>query len=245
MKNKKASIVDFGYQKISAAEKPARVTGLFSGVADKYDLMNDVMSAGVHRIWKNYFVGMIDTNEYPHLLDVAGGTGDIAARFLARGGQKATVADPTEAMMDQGKQKHKGKNIEWICAPAESLPFDDNDHGCYTISFGLRNVTNIDAALAEAHRVLRPGGQFLCLEFSRMQWPLLDQAYEFYGDKILPLMGEVVANDRPAYQYLVESIRRFPSQIELENKMRHAGFECVRYVNLSGGICAIHQGVKV
>ncbi|TAH35383.1 MAG: bifunctional demethylmenaquinone methyltransferase/2-methoxy-6-polyprenyl-1,4-benzoquinol methylase UbiE [Alphaproteobacteria bacterium] len=238
-------MADFGYQKIPAAEKPGRVTGLFSGVASKYDLMNDVMSLGVHRLWKSYFVDMIDVNEYPHLLDVAGGTGDIAARFLEKGGKKVTLVDPTQGMMDQGQKKHKGKSIEWICAPAESLPFDDSTHGCYTISFGLRNVTDIDAALAEAHRVLRPGGQFLCLEFSRTQWPLLDKAYEIYGDRILPLMGEIVAKDRPAYQYLVESIRRFPSQMELEHKMRHVGFECVRHVNLSGGICAIHQGFKV
>ncbi len=238
-------MADFGYEKIPISDKPARVTGLFSGVAEKYDVMNDVMSAGVHRLWKNYFVGMIDVAEYPHLLDVAGGTGDIASRFLARGGKKSTVADPTQAMMDQGKIKHSDKNIEWVCAPAESLPFDDNAHGCYTISFGLRNVTDIDAALAEAHRVLRPGGQFLCLEFSRVQWPVLDKAYEIYGDRILPMMGEIVANDRPAYQYLVESIRRFPPQQELESKMRNAGFECVRHINLSGGICAIHQGFKV
>ena len=235
----------FGKSDLSITEKPRRVRDLFSGVAANYDAMNDAMSLGVHRLWKDYFISLIDTAQYPKLLDVAGGTGDIAARFIAAGGESAVIADPTAAMMHAGKSKHKHLPIEWIEAMAENLPFDDGSFPLYTISFGLRNVTDIEASLAEAHRVLEIGGQFLCLEFAPKQWPLLSDIYKVYGDVVVPALGEFIAHDRAAYEYLTESIRRFPAQEKLQAMMEKAGFAACRHINLSGGICAVHQGFKV
>jgi demethylmenaquinone methyltransferase/2-methoxy-6-polyprenyl-1,4-benzoquinol methylase len=235
----------FGKIDLDHREKPRRVRDLFTGVAANYDVMNDLMSGGVHRLWKDYFVEFLNPADGRPLLDVAGGTGDIAARFLANGGKSATVVDPTAAMMDVGRKKHSRLPITWICAPAEHLPLPDRSFAHYTISFGLRNVTDIKSALAEAYRVLDIGGQFLCLEFSRPELPGLARIYDIYSDRILPWLGEMVANDRPAYQYLVESIRRFPPQSQLADMMADAGFSCIRYINLSGGICAIHQGYKL
>ncbi len=235
----------FGYQDIPSDQKSGKIRDLFGGVAANYDRMNDAMSLGVHRLWKREFIDLIDATRYPVLLDAAGGTGDIASLFLSRGGKRAVVADLTDAMMSIGKTKHRGLPIKWVSAPAENLPFEDGSFPVYTISFGLRNVTDIEQALAEAYRVLEPGGMFLCLEFSPNQWPLLSEIYKVYGDIVLPQLGEWIANDRPAYQYLVESIRRFPDQERLESMMQKAGFECTRYINLSGGICAIHQGYRL
>ncbi len=235
----------FGFRDIPAGEKSAKVRGVFQRVAQKYDLMNDLMSFGAHHLWKNQLIEMLTPCDGKTLLDVAGGTGDIAARFLAKGGKSAVVADPSSGMMAVGKTKHKNLPIEWIEAPAENLPLPDGEIENYTISFGLRNVTDINAALGEAHRVLGPGGRFLCLEFSKPVLPMLEKAYDLYSFRVIPWLGEKVANDRDSYQYLVESIRRFPAQKQLERKMTDAGFACVRHINLTGGICAIHEGYKI
>lgn len=242
---KKSQLADFGYTQIPADEKGGKVRALFDQVAGNYDLMNDLMSLGVHRLWKDEFVKRLAPYDGKELLDVAGGTGDIAARFLTSGGARATIIDPTFGMMREGRDKQRGKKIRWIGGMAEHLPLPDDAFDLYTISFGLRNVTDINAALSEAYRVLRVGGQFLCLEFSAPVWPGLKQVYDAYSAHVLPFLGEKVARDRAAYQYLHESIRRFPAQEKLLEKMRKAGFECARYHNLSGGICAIHQGFKV
>ncbi len=240
-----SKLSDFGFQKLSADQKTQKVRNVFQRVAQKYDLMNDLMSLGAHHLWKNRLIEMLTPCAGKTLLDVAGGTGDIAARFLAAGGKSAIVADPSSGMMAVGKNKHKNLPIEWIESAAENLPLPDGEIQNYTISFGLRNVTDIDAALGEAHRVLQPGGRFLCLEFSRPVLPMLEKAYDLYSFRVIPWLGEKVANDRDSYQYLVESIRRFPAQKELEKKMTDAGFACVRHINLTGGICAIHEGYKV
>ncbi len=241
----------FGYKAVKPEEKARLVEDVFSSVASRYDLMNDLMSGGIHRLWKNRFASMLRPSANKSLLDVAGGTGDIAFRYRQRAGDKAqiTVCDVNKDMLEVGKSRalDRGyvKGFKWVVGNAESLPFDDNSFDLYTISFGLRNVPKIDDALEEAYRVLKPGGRFFCLEFSRVLNPALRKLYDEYSFRIIPKIGEAVAKDRESYQYLVESIRQFPPQQELANRMKKAGFELVKVVNLTGGIAAIHTGTKL
>ncbi len=240
----------FGYKEVDSAKKASMVKGVFSNVAPKYDIMNDVMSLGIHRIWKDTFIKKLNPKAGSKLLDVAGGTGDIAFRFLqkAKGGH-VTVCDINPQMLEEGYKNAIDNNvlegIEWTCGDAEKLPFPDNSYDYYTIAFGIRNVTHIDAALAEAYRVLKPGGHFMCLEFSHVTNPVLAKLYEFYSFKVIPQMGQLVAGDRDSYQYLVESIRKFPTQEKFLKMIKDAGFTQASYTNLSGGSVAIHSGWKV
>ena len=241
----------FGYKQVNPGEKMRLVETVFDSVASRYDLMNDLMSGGIHRLWKNKFVSMLRPSPNKLLLDVAGGTGDIAFRYRERAGSKAhiTVCDINKEMLNVGKDRaiNRGylKGFKWVVGNAESLPFKDNSYDLYTISFGLRNVPKIDDALEEAYRVLKPGGQFFCLEFSQVVNPALRRIYDEYSFRLIPKIGELVANDRESYQYLVESIRQFPTQTELASRIKKAGFKQVRFVNLSGGIAAIHTGTKL
>ena len=234
--------------------------GVFQSVAGRYDLMNDLMSGGIHRLWKSSLVDWLNPRPGLALLDLAGGTGDIALRVLKRVEQRAVssgnrpasrimVCDLTPDMLCRGRDKavDRGRpgGIDWVCGNAESLPFASGTFDAVTIAFGLRNVTRIDRALAEAQRVLRPGGHFLCLEFSRVVLPVLARLYDLYSFRVLPAMGAAVAGDADAYRYLVESIRRFPPQDELAGLMRAAGFEQVKYRNLTGGIAALHSGWRL
>ncbi len=241
----------FGFEKVDPAEKTRRVIGVFDSVADRYDLMNDIMSGGIHRLWKNRFVRMMRPSEHKRLLDVAGGTGDISFRYRAKAGADAqiTVSDLNAEMLKVGQKRaiDRGyvQGFEWVEANAEKLPFDDNSYDLYSISFGLRNVTHIDDALAEAFRVLRPGGQFFCLEFSQVSDPLLRRLYDRYSFSVIPKMGELVAHDRESYQYLAESIRQFPTRAQLKRRLEQAGFEMVKAIPLTGGIAAIHVANKL
>ena len=239
----------FGFRDVVRGEKSGLVRDVFESVAGRYDVMNDLMSAGVHRVWKASLIDTLRPRADTALLDVAGGTGDIAERFLAAGGGEVTVCDINEAMLRVGRDRalDRGllRGIDWLCADAERLPLPDASVSAYTIAFGLRNVTGIENALAEARRVLRPGGRFLCLEFSRVTAPWLDALYERYSFTVLPALGSMVAGDRDAYRYLVESIRRFPPQETLAAMMSDAGFDLVSYRNLSGGIAAIHSGWRI
>ncbi len=242
---------DFGFLRVPAAEKASRVRAVFESVADRYDLMNDLMSGGLHRLWKRAMIERLAPRPGMRLLDVAGGTGDIAFRFLRRidGRGWAVVCDASPAMLARGRDRALDRGlldgIDWIAGDAESLPIRDGAMDACTIAFGLRNVTHIDRALAEARRVLRPGGRFLCLEFSHVAVPLLAEAYDFYSFRVIPEIGRLVAGDRDAYQYLVESIRRFPTQKELARRMADAGLEQIKVRNLSGGIVAIHSGWRL
>lgn len=249
-------IASFGEREVPEAEKSGLVRGVFTSVAKNYDLMNDLMSAGVHRLWKDEMVSWLRPRPGSRILDVAGGTGDIAFRTLDRmerdrmdGGGEVVVCDLTEDMLRVGRDRaiDKGRlhGLAWVCGNAETLPVKARSMDAYTIAFGLRNVTHIEAALAEAYRVLRPGGRFLCLEFSQVVIPALSELYDLYSYNVLPRLGELVARDRESYQYLVESIRRFPPQDELAAMMQTAGFERVSYRNLSAGIAAIHSGWRL
>ena len=244
--NEKAT---FGFKDVEADEKPALVQGVFESVAKKYDVMNDFMSAGVHRLWKNKFISMINPQPHMTLLDVAGGTGDIAFRFIENGGGSVTVCDLTEGMVRVGRDRSMDKGIlsgiDWTVGDAQNLPIVDSSVDVYTIAFGLRNVTEIDIALAEAYRVLKPGGRFMCLEFSHVVVPVFDKIYDKYSFELLPKIGQFVAGDETSYVYLVESIRRFPTQEDLIEKMKKAGFENTSYSNLTGGIAAIHSGWRI
>lgn len=246
-----AETADFGYREVPETEKGSLVRAVFESVAPRYDLMNDLMSGGVHRLWKAALIDWLRPRPGMALLDVAGGTGDVAFRFLDAVGNdgNVVVVDANPAMLDVGRDRalDRGtdKNISWLCADAEDLPVADMTVDACTIAFGLRNVTRKDRALAEMHRVLKPGGRFLCLEFSRVALPLLDDVYERYSFSVVPWLGETVAGDREAYQYLVESIRRFPDQETLAGMMRDAGFGQVKYRNLSGGIAALHSAWRL
>jgi demethylmenaquinone methyltransferase/2-methoxy-6-polyprenyl-1,4-benzoquinol methylase len=237
---------------VPAEEKPALVRDVFSSVARRYDLMNDLMSAGVHRAWKDLFVDWLNPQPGLRYLDVAGGTGDVARRIADRIRSRAAVAEVTvcdinPAMLQQGIARstaHRA-DLSWVCGDAESLPVRDGSHDAYTIAFGIRNVTHIEKALAEAHRVLAPGGRFLCLEFSRVNVPGLDRLYDLYSFAVLPRLGEAVAGDGAAYRYLAESIRRFPAQNTFARMIARAGFSQVSVRNLSGGIAAMHSAWKI
>jgi demethylmenaquinone methyltransferase / 2-methoxy-6-polyprenyl-1,4-benzoquinol methylase len=244
--------VPFGYRDVAPEEKPELVRGIFSAVASRYDLMNDLMSAGVHRLWKDDFVAWLNPQPGTAILDVAGGTGDIAFRIAARlrakgGAAKITVCDVSEAMLVEGTRRPEAKaaKISWLCGDAENLPVEDSSQDAYTIAFGIRNFTHLERALAEAYRVLKPGGRFLCLEFSRVIAPGLDDLYDLYSFSVLPRLGEIVAGDGAAYRYLAESIRRFPSQGAFAKLIAGAGFSQVKFRNVSGGIAAMHSAWKV
>jgi len=240
----------FGYETVAEDEKAGRVQGVFTSVANKYDVMNDVMSAGVHRIWKDAMMDWLAPRAGQRLLDVAGGTGDIAFRFLNRAGTgHATVLDLTESMLVEGRKRAEaGKmadSLDWVVGDAMALPFDDDTFDVYTISFGIRNVTRPQDALAEAFRVLRPGGRLMVLEFSQLPNPMMQAAYDAYSFNVIPRMGQLIAGDRDSYQYLVESIRRFPDQETFLGMVRDAGFGNAKYRNLSLGIAALHSGWKI
>lgn len=239
----------FGFRTVDAADKAGLVGEVFSSVASRYDLMNDLMSGGVHRLWKSAMIDWLRPRDGMNLLDVGGGTGDIAFRFLAAGGGRVTVSDINEDMLAVGQDRaiDKGivRGIEWVPGNAEKLPFGDQSFDAFTIAFCIRNVTRIDRVLSEARRVLNPGGRFLCLEFSKIALPPLERAYDAYSFNVLPVLGQLVAGDREAYQYLVESIRRFPDQETFADMIRDAGLGNVEYRNLSGGIAALHSAWRI
>jgi demethylmenaquinone methyltransferase/2-methoxy-6-polyprenyl-1,4-benzoquinol methylase len=252
MTDQDKGLASFGYRDVPAREKAELVREVFSSVARRYDLMNDLMSAGVHRIWKDIFVDWLAPQPDTRILDVAGGTGDIARRMVDRVRRRGGVADVTVCdinaeMLAQGVARTgpAAREITWICGDAEKLPIADCSQDAYTIAFGIRNVTHIDQALREAYRVLVPGGRFLCLEFSRVNAPGLDKLYDLYSFAVLPRLGEVVAGDGAAYRYLAESIRRFPSQTQFAKLIARAGFAQVKFRNLSGGIAAMHSAWKI
>jgi demethylmenaquinone methyltransferase/2-methoxy-6-polyprenyl-1,4-benzoquinol methylase len=242
----------FGFETVPLADKQAKVDDVFHSVARRYDVMNDLMSVGLHRLWKSNLVSMLrppKSRPFRHL-DVAGGTGDVAFRVKEAGGRQTqvTVADINAGMLSVGREraaKRHHDDIEFIEANAEELPFGDAQYDGYTIAFGIRNVPRIDRALREAHRVLAPGGRFLCLEFSHVDVPGLDAIYDAYSFRVIPALGDLVAKDRDSYQYLVESIRRFPAPGAFAHMIEDAGFRRVSHRPLTGGIVAIHSGWKI
>ena len=240
----------FGFQDVPEAEKAGMVHGVFSRVASRYDVMNDLMSLGIHRIWKDAMMDWLAPRPQQRLLDVAGGTGDVAFRFLKRApGATAVVCDMTEPMLVEGRKRAEAgslsDSLDWVVGDAMALPFSDNSFDVYTISFGIRNVTRIPDALAEAFRVLRPGGRLMVLEFSQIPNELMQRVYDLYSFTIIPALGQVVTGDRASYQYLVESIRKFPDQDSFAALIRAAGFDQVSYRNLTMGIAALHSGWKL
>ena len=239
--------VSFGYEEVAPEEKTRRVGGVFSSVASRYDLMNDFMSAGMHRRWKSQFVRRVRPRRGEKILDMAGGTGDIAFRMAASGAQ-ITVADINDEMLSVGIDRAQRRGIDgliWAEENAEKLSFEDASFNAYTIAFGIRNVTHIDRALAEAHRVLRIGGRFYCLEFSTSTWPGFKDLYDLYSHRVVPRIGRAVANDEDSYRYLVESIRRFPDNPTFAQMIEKAGLARVSAEPILGGAVAIHSGWKV
>lgn len=245
----------FGFRTVAEEARQGLVNEVFTSVASRYDLMNDLMSAGMHRLWKNDLINWMNppvSDAVAHdLLDVAGGTADVALRHATSTGAKgrATVCDISNEMLMEGVRKARehtdGEKLTFVQGNAEALPFPAKSFDAYTIAFGIRNVTHIDVALKEAFRVLRPGGRFLCLEFSEVQVPVFDKFYDIWSFNAIPRLGELTAGDRESYQYLVESIRKFPKQEQFATMMRDAGFERVSYRNLTGGIAAIHSGWRI
>ena len=239
--------VSFGYEEVDPEEKTRRVGAVFSGVAAKYDVMNDAMSGGMHRLWKDQFVRRVKPQPGEAILDMAGGTGDIAFRLADRGAS-VTVADINQEMLDVGVERALERGIDglvWSRQNAEELSYPARSFDAYTIAFGIRNVTRIDRALAEAHRVLKYGGRFFCLEFSTTEWPGFKDAYDFYSHKMVPKIGRAIAGDADSYRYLIESIRRFPPMPEFERMIRAAGFERTKVEPILGGLVAIHSGWKI
>jgi len=239
--------VSFGYADIDPEEKTAKVGEVFRNVASRYDLMNDAMSAGMHRLWKDRFVRRVKPRKGEAILDMAGGTGDIAFR-LAKGGADVTVSDINPAMLEVGMERAKKRGIEglvWSEQNAETLNFPSRGFDAYTIAFGIRNVTHIDQALAEAHRVLKFGGRFFCLEFSTTLWPGFGEIYDTYSHRIVPQIGKYVARDEESYRYLIESIRRFPDMEKFKAMIERAGFARVSVEPMLGGLVAIHSGWKI
>jgi len=240
----------FGFQTVDETQKAGMVHGVFTNVASRYDVMNDVMSVGIHRLWKDAMMDWLAPRGGQRLLDVAGGTGDIAFRFLRRApGATAAVLDMTESMLVEGERRSEAAQLadklDWVVGDAMALPFEDNSFDVYTISFGIRNVTRIPDALSEAFRVLKPGGRLMVLEFSQLPNDGLQRLYDLYSFNVIPRMGQMIAGDRDSYQYLVESIRKFPDQEAFATMIRGAGFERVAYRNLSFGIAALHSGWKI
>ena len=241
----------FGYKTVDADQKESLVGGVFDSVASKYDLMNDVMSFGIHRIWKKIAMMHTGLKKGQRALDVAGGTGDLTVEMSKQVGAdgEVVIADISPAMLEQGRRRLIDKgiagNVSFVEANAEDLPFEDNSFDCVTIAFGLRNVTYQDKALESMYRVLKPGGRLLVLEFSKPVLPGLDKAYDFYSFNIIPLMGRLIAKDEDSYRYLAESIRMHPDQATLKQMMQDAGFERCTYHNMTGGIVALHKGFKL
>ena len=243
------SLIDFGFRDVPVNEKQDMVKAVFGSVAGSYDIMNDLMSLGIHRLWKDALIEWMAPRPGQSLIDLAGGTGDVALRFLKAGGDSVKIIDINTDMLAAGQKrddlKHYGDRLEWIEGNAESLPVEDASVDRVTIAFGLRNVTDRMAALKDCLRVLKPGGRFCCSEFSHVENALFSRLYDGWSFGVLPQIGGVVAGDKPAYQYLVESIRKFPTQDALVDMMQDAGFAQVRYKNLTGGIAAIHSGWKL
>jgi demethylmenaquinone methyltransferase/2-methoxy-6-polyprenyl-1,4-benzoquinol methylase len=238
--------VSFGYEDVTPEEKTTRVGAVFSNVARKYDIMNDAMSGGMHRLWKDRFVRRVKPRAGETILDMAGGTGDIAFRMATRGAS-VTVSDINQDMLDVGVERAMERGIDglvWSRQNAEELSFGDRFFDAYTIAFGIRNVTRIDQALAEAHRVLRYGGRFFCLEFSTVEWPGFKEIYDAYSHKVVPKLGQAIAGDADSYKYLVESIRKFPKMPEFQQMIREAGFTQTKVEPIMGGLVAIHSGWK-
>ena len=238
--------VSFGYEEVPEHEKVARVGAVFSGVARKYDVMNDAMSVGMHRLWKDTLVRRVKPRDGEAILDMAGGTGDIAFRMGPSGAQ-ITVADINQDMLDVGVERAMKKGLDglvWSCQNAEQLAFPDRAFDAYTIAFGIRNVTHIDRALAEAYRVLKFGGRFYCLEFSTTEWPGFAEIYDAYSHKLVPRIGKAIAGDEDSYRYLIESIRRFPPMPKFLGMIEQAGFINTRVEPILGGLVAIHSGWK-
>lgn len=240
----------FGNRDVPEGDKAGLVHGVFTNVASKYDIMNDVMSVGIHRLWKDAMMDWLAPRPGQKLLDVAGGTGDIAFRFLKRAKHaEAVVCDMTESMLVEGRKRAEAEamsdHLDWVTGDAMALPFEDNSFDVYTISFGIRNVTRPADALAEAYRVLRPGGRLMVLEFSQLPNDGVQKLYDLYSFNVIPRMGQVIAGDRDSYQYLVESIRKFPDQETFLGMIRDAGFDNAKYRNLSMGIAALHSGWKL
>jgi len=258
---------DFGFEKVTTAEKAQKVYGVFEAVASNYDVMNDAMSAGVHRVWKDYFVRkLLPIRPGTQILDVAGGTGDIAFRIAKNielynkkneisvedsKRSSIVVSDINEAMLEVGQKRALQLDLScpevlsWLCADAQELPLEDDRFDVYTIAFGIRNVVDVQKALDEAYRVLKPGGRFMCLEFSHVENPAIKWVYDKYSFQVIPPMGELIAGDWKSYQYLVESIRKFPTQEKFKMMIEEAGFRCVSYQNLTFGVVAIHSGYKI
>jgi len=239
--------VSFGYEEVAPDEKTRRVGGVFSSVASRYDIMNDAMSGGMHRLWKDRFVRRVKPRAGEQILDMAGGTGDIAFR-LAKSGASVTVADINPQMLEVGVERAQKRGIDglvWTEANAETLAFPDRFFDAYTIAFGIRNVTDIPKALREAHRVLRRGGRFFCLEFSTTLWPGFAEIYDAYSHKMVPKLGQLLAQDADSYRYLIESIRRFPDMPTFERMIGEAGFVQTGVEPMLGGLVAIHSGWKI
>ncbi len=248
--------IDFGFETIATEQKAGKVRAVFDSVASNYDIMNDAMSMGIHRLWKKTLLDRLSPRPGQSLIDVAGGTGDIAAGFIRRANERgsdkpahATICDINHSMLKAGQER--GQNVKnpdapyqdqmtRVCGNAEALPLPSSSMNAYTIGFGIRNVTDRDAALHEAYRVLKPGGRFICLEFSHMITGSLQKLYDTYSFNAIPWLGEKIADDRDSYQYLIESIRKFPTQEAFRTQIEHAGFSKVRFENLSGGIAALH-----
>ena len=241
--------IDFGYRTVQRSDKARLVRGVFNSVAGRYDLMNDLMSGGVHRLWKAAMIDWMAPQPHHKLIDLAGGTGDISMRFLSNGGGAACITDINHAMLQAGLSRRDLQRIasqtSWCVANAESLPFDNQIADFVTIAFGLRNITDRQAALKEAYRILKPGGRFLCLEFSHVQNPPLARLYQSWSFKVLPVMGQLIAGDADSYRYLAESIRTFPTKEVLADMLAQAGFAQIRVRSLSAGIACIHSGWKL
>lgn len=250
MANEQHKTTHFGYRTVDVDKKKEMVAGVFHSVAAKYDLMNDLMSFGIHRIWKRFTIDCSGVRSKQKVLDLAGGTGDLTAKFSRLVGEEGLVilADINDSMLKVGRTKLQDRglinNIRYVQANAEALPFPDNYFDCITISFGLRNVTDKDKALRSMYRVLKPGGRLLVLEFSKPQYALLNKAYDVYSFHVLPKIGNTIVGDPGSYQYLAESIRMHPDQETLKQMMLDAGFDEVNYYNLTGGIVALHRGYK-
>lgn len=248
--NQHKKTIDFGFSEVPLEEKVKRVKGVFDSVAGKYDVMNDVMSFGIHRLWKRHTIELSGVRPGQVVLDLAGGTGDLTKAFAKRVGKtgRVVLADINESMVRVGRDRLINEgisgNVEYTITNAEALAFPDNTFDLATIAFGLRNVTNKDKALAELYRVLKPGGQLMVLEFSKVTQPLLSKAYDFYSFNILPKMGKLIADDEASYQYLAESIRMHPDQETLKQMMLDAGFDKADYLNMNEGIVALHRGWK-
>jgi demethylmenaquinone methyltransferase/2-methoxy-6-polyprenyl-1,4-benzoquinol methylase len=244
-----AKTTHFGYKQVDVEKKQGLVKGVFDSVAGKYDLMNDVMSIGAHRLWKNYTIASSNVSTGDQVLDIAGGTGDLAIKFRKKVGRtgKVILSDINDSMLYEGRKNllnHGVVDVDFVQANAESLPFKENTFDCVSIAFGLRNVTHKDEALKQMYRVLKKGGTLLILEFSKVENKMLEKAYDFYSFNLIPKFGDFIANDEDSYQYLAESIRKHPDQETLKTMVLDAGFEFCEYHNLTGGIVALHKAVK-